>query len=107
MKCEPNGTFNFNSKKCKTPRFAKCITSTITINFYFNNIKHVSLVEGTVICLNIPIIHKSCAIKYIVSKPQVLRTKLVIKSRILGFHPIYIYIFKLIQFEQLTFAQYF
>jgi len=62
--------------------------------------KHVSIVEGTLICLDIPIIHRSCAIKYIDSKTQELLTKLIIKSIFLVFHPIDIYIFKPIQFEQ-------
>jgi len=60
--------------------------------------KAVSHVEAIFVCLDIPIIHKSCAIKYIDSKPPLLHTKLLIKSRILGFHPIDIYIFRPIQF---------
>jgi len=105
MKCEPHGTFNFlNVERLGLQNASQVQLQLISILIIS---KHVSLVEGTLICLDIPIIHKSCAIKYIDSKPQVLHTKLVTKSIILGFHPIDIYISKLIQFDQLTFAQYF
>jgi hypothetical protein len=42
-------------------------------------------------CLQIPIISKNVNVKYVDSKLPNLRTKMVIKSRILGFHPIDIY----------------
>jgi hypothetical protein len=64
----------------------------------------VSIAEAIIICLDIPIIHESWTIKYNNSKPPLLRTKLIIKLKILRFHPIDVYVFKPIQF---AFVQYF
>ncbi len=47
--------------------------------------------ETTLSCLQIPIISKSAGVKYVDSKPPNLHTKMVTKSKILGFHPIDIY----------------
>jgi hypothetical protein len=107
MKCEPHGTLNFNFVNVKQLGLQNASQVQLQLIFILIISKHVSLVDGTFICLNIPIIHKCCAVKYINSKPQVLCTKLVTKSRILGFDPIDIFISKPIQFEQLIFAQYF
>ncbi len=69
--------------------------------------KHVSLGKEIFICLKIPMIRKSKNVKSIDSKPSLLQKKLVTKSRILGFHPIDIYVCRPITFEKLTFMQYF
>jgi hypothetical protein len=107
MKCEPHGTLNINTKNVE--RLGLQNASQVQLQLISPLIisKHVSLVEATFVCLDIPIIHKSCAIKYIDSKPPLLHKKLITKSQILGFHPIDIYIFKPIQFEHITFVQYF
>jgi hypothetical protein len=55
-------------------------------------LKLVFLVEAAFSCLQIPIISKNVNVKYVDSKLPNLHTKMVIESRILGFHPIYIYI---------------
>jgi len=53
--------------------------------------KLVSLVAATLSCLQIPIISKCVGVEYVESKPPNLHTKMVTKSKILGFHPIDIY----------------
>ncbi len=69
--------------------------------------KPISSTKKTLIYLKISIIQKSKNVKYIDSKPPLHRTKLVTKSRNLGFHQIDIYVSKPITFEGLTFMQYF
>jgi hypothetical protein len=69
--------------------------------------KHVSLAKVAIVCLEIRIVQKSRRIKYIDSKPRLLRRKLVTKLKNLGFHPIDIYISRPTIFEELTFMQYF
>jgi hypothetical protein len=51
----------------KTIWFRKCNKKFITINLIIS--KHVSHVETTLICLQIPIVQKSRGIQYIDSKP--------------------------------------
>jgi hypothetical protein len=91
MKCEPQGIIKLDGVSARslglvdvTPLQLQLILVTITT-------KLVSLVEVALSCLQIPIISKSVGVKYINSKPPNLRTKMVTKSRILGFHPIDIY----------------
>jgi hypothetical protein len=69
--------------------------------------KHVSLAKVDLVSLKIPIIQKIKNVKFIDSKPSLLRTKLITKSRILGFHPIDIFVSRPITFEKITFMQYF
>jgi hypothetical protein len=81
MKCEPHEALIFYFKNVKQLGLQNAsqvqlqLISTLIIS------KHVSFVEGAFICLDIPIIHKSCAIKYIDSKPLVLHIKLIIKLK--------------------------
>jgi len=107
MKCEPHGTLNINTKNVEWLGLQNASHVQLQLIYSLIISKHGSLIEATLVCLDIPIIHKSCAIKYIDSKPLLLHRKLVTKSRTLGFHPNDIYIFKPIQFEHLTFVQYF
>jgi hypothetical protein len=107
MKCEPHGTLNINTKNVKRLDLQNASQVQLQLTYPLVISKHGSFLETTLICLDIPIVHKSCAIKYIDSRPLLLHRKLVTKSRILGFHPIDIYMFKPIQFEHLTFVQYF
>jgi hypothetical protein len=51
-------------------------------------LKPISPIEITLTCLQISIIQKNIVVKYIDSKPPHLQTKVFLKSRFLGFHPI-------------------
>jgi len=57
-------------------------------------------------CLQIPITSKSVNVKYVDSKPPNLRTKMVTKSKILGFHHIDIYCARPSHMAQYTFTKY-
>jgi hypothetical protein len=63
--------------------------------------------EATVTCLQVPIVQKGRAIKYVDSKPPTLRTKIVTNSCVSNFHPIDGYISKPQKFEDTTFIEYF
>lgn len=65
----------------------------------------VSPSEMTLACLQIPIVQKMSFVKYIDSKPPGLRTKLVTKSKVLGFHPIDIYCNRPYECEDMTFTK--
>jgi len=67
-----------------TPLQFQLISATITT-------KHISIIEVAFSCLQIPIISKSVGVKYVDSKPPNFHTKMVIKSKTLGFDPIDIY----------------
>ncbi len=97
MKCEPHGTINLN-KKIRTITFKGRIRHTNTIHFFF-------YYQQT--CLEIPMVKKSKVVQYIDSKPPQPCTKLITKSRVLGFHPIDVYTNRPSQFENMTFIQYF
>ncbi len=68
--------------------------------------KPVFPVEVAFSCLQIPIISKSVGVKYVDSKPPNLHTKMVTKSKILGFHPINIYCVRPSNMAQYTFTKY-
>jgi len=106
MKCEPQGTIKLDDVNARslglvgaTPLQLQLISATITA-------KHVSLAETALSCLQIPIISKSVGVKYVDSKAPNLRTKMVTKSRILGFHPIDIYCAPPSNMAQYTFTKY-
>jgi hypothetical protein len=91
MKWEPQGTIKLDDVNARslglvdaTPSQFELILATITT-------KSIFLAETSLSCLQIPIISKSADAKYVDSKLPNLCTKMVIKSRILGFHLIYIY----------------
>jgi hypothetical protein len=88
IKCEPQGTIKLDDFSARslglvdaTPLQLQLISTTITT-------KLVSPAKVTFTCLQIPIISKSVDVKYVDSKLPNLRTKMVTKSKILGFHPI-------------------
>ncbi len=106
MKCEPQGTIKLDDVNARslglidaTPLQIQLILATITT-------KHVSPAKAALSCLQIPIISKSVGVKYVDSKPPNLRTKMVTKSRILGFHPIDIYCARPSNMAQYTFTKY-
>jgi hypothetical protein len=91
MKCEPQGTIKLDDVNARslglvdaTPLQFQLISATITS-------KLVSLAEAALSCLQIPIISKNVGANYVDSKPPNLCTKIVTKSRILGFRLIDIY----------------
>jgi hypothetical protein len=105
MKCEPQGTIKLDDVNARkglvdaTPLQFQLISATITA-------KLVSLAEAALSCLQIPIISKSVGVKYLDSKPPNLHTKMVTKSRILGFHPIDIYCARPSNMAQYRFTKY-
>jgi len=91
MNCEPQGTTKLDDIIARslglvnaTPLQLQLISTKITA-------KLVSLAEVTLSCLQILIISKSVGVKYVDSKPPNLHTKMVTKSKILGFHSTDIY----------------
>ncbi len=82
-----------------TPLQLQLISATITA-------KPISQAKTTLSCLQIPIISKSVGVKYVNSKPPNLRTKMVTKSKILGFHSIDIYCARPSNMAQYTFTKY-
>ncbi len=106
MKCEPQGIIKLNDINARslglvdaTPLQLQLISATITA-------KHVSPTEATLSCLQIPIISKSVGVKYVDSKLPNLHTKMVVKSKILGFHPIDIYCAQPSKMAQYTYTKY-
>jgi hypothetical protein len=107
MKCEPPQCIikldDVNARSLGlvdvTPLQLQLISTTMTT-------KHVSLAETTLLCLQIPIISKGVSVKYVDSKLPNLHTKMVIKSKILGFHPIDIYHVQPFNMAQYTFIKY-
>jgi hypothetical protein len=91
MNCEPQGTTKLDDISARslglvnaTPLQLQLISTRITA-------KLVSLAEVTLSCLQILIISKSVGVKYVDSKPSNWHTKMVTKSKILGFHSTDIY----------------
>jgi hypothetical protein len=106
MKCEPQGTNKLDDVNVRslglvdaTPLQLQLISATITA-------KPISPTEAALSCLQIPIISKRVGVKYVDSKPPNLCTKMVTKSRILGFHPIDIYCAQPSNMAQYTFTKY-
>jgi hypothetical protein len=104
MKCEPQGIIKLDDVSARslglvdaTPLQVQLISTTITTK----------LVSPTNLsCLQIPIISKSASVKYVDSKLPNLHTKMVTKSRILGFHPVDIYCVQPSNMAQYTFTKY-
>jgi hypothetical protein len=65
MKCEPHGTLNLNSKNVEWLGLQNASQVQLQLNSTLIISKLVSYVKSTLICLDMQIIHKSCAIKYI------------------------------------------
>jgi hypothetical protein len=63
--------------------------------------------EAALACLQVPIIMKNRIVTYIDSKPPALRTKIVISSHILGFHPMDSYTNMPRAFKNFMFTEYF
>jgi hypothetical protein len=107
MKCEPHGKLNLNKKNAKwmglwnVSKVQLQLISSLIIN------KPISCQEVAFTCLQIPIVHKNVVVKYIDSKPLHMRTKIITRSIIFGFHPIDVYMNRHSHFENMTFIEYF
>jgi len=106
MKCEPQGIIKLDEVNARslglvdaTPLQLQLISATITTKLVFP-------VDIALSCLQIPIISKSVVIKYVDSEPPNLCTKMVTKSKILGFDPIDIYCARPSNMAQYTFTKY-
>jgi len=106
MKCEPQGIIRLDDVSVRilglvnaTPLRLQLILATIITKLIF-------LAEAAFSCLQIPIISKSVGVKYVDSKSPNLCTKMVTKSKILGFHPIDIYCGQPSKMAQYTFTKY-
>jgi hypothetical protein len=106
MKCEPQGTIKLDDISARslglvdaTPLQLQLISATIIAKPIFPT-------ETALSCLQIPIMSKSVGVKYVDSKLPNLRTKMVTKSKILGFHPIDIYCARPSNMAQYTFTKY-
>jgi hypothetical protein len=106
MKCESKGTIKLDDVSARslglvdaTPLQLQLILATITT-------EPISPTKTTLSFLQILIISKSVGVKYVSSKPPNLHTKMVTKSRILGFHPIDIYFARPFNMAQYTFTKY-
>jgi hypothetical protein len=107
MKCEPHGTLNLNKKNVE--RLGLWNVSKIQlqlISFLIIN-KPISPQEATFTCLKILVDKKNVVVKYIDSKPPHMHIKIITISRILGFHPIDVYMNRPFHFENMTFIEYF
>ena len=105
MKYEPHGAIQLNPKKAVRLELEGASTTQLQLISSLIIAKWGSPTEVALACLQIPTIHKSIVVKYIDSKPSTLRTKIVTKSRVLGFHPIDVYTNRLLQFENHTFIE--
>jgi hypothetical protein len=106
VKCEPQGIIKLDDISARSLGLVdatlvqlQLISATITTKIVFP-------VEVALSCLQIPIISKSVGVKYVDLKLPNLHTKMVIKSKILGFHPIDIYCAQPSNMTQYTFTKY-
>jgi hypothetical protein len=88
MKCEPKGTIKLNDANARSLGLVDATLLQLQLISATIRAKPVSLSEVALSCLQIPIISKSVGVRDVDLKPPNLRTKMMIKSRIFGFHPI-------------------
>jgi hypothetical protein len=88
MKCEPQGTIKLDDVSAKSLGLVDATHLQLQLILVTITAKHVFIAEAAFSCLQIPIISKNVGVKYVDSKPPNLCTKMVTKSRILGFHHI-------------------
>ena len=103
MKSEPHGPIELDKTNAERLGLQGASNSQLQLIFSLIISKPISPAEATLACLHIPIIQKSRIVRYIDSNPPILRTKLVTKFRVLGFHPIDAYCNRPIAFDSMTF----
>jgi len=91
VKCEPQDIIRLDDISARSLGLVDATLVQLQLILATITTKLVFLVEVTFSCLQIPIISKNVGVKYVDLKLPKLHTKMVIKSRILGFHPIDIY----------------
>jgi hypothetical protein len=105
MKGELHGTLNLNKKNGKWLGLRNVfeIELQLTPSFIIN--KPIFLQKTTLTRLQIPIVQKNVVVKYIDSKPFHMYAKIITRSRILGFHPIDVYMNWPSHFENMTYIE--
>ncbi len=106
MKCEPWGTIKLEFVSATSLGLVDATYLQFQLILTTITTKLVSPIETAFSCLQMPIIPKKCWCKVCWFKLLNLRTKMVTKSRILGFHPIDIYYVWPSNMAQCTFTKY-
>jgi hypothetical protein len=106
MKCEPQGTVKLDDVSVRNLGLVDATLLQLQLISTTIIAKLVSPTKMTLSCLQIPIISKIVGVKYVDSKPPNLCTKMVTKSKILGFHTIDIYCVRPSNMAQHTFTKY-
>ena len=107
IKCEPHGLLNLNKKNAERLGLDGASDAQLKLMSSLIIARLVSPLEVELACLQIPIVQKIIVVKYIDSKPPTPRTKMVTKSKVLGFYPIDIYYNGPHEYEDMTFTNYF
>ena len=107
MKCETHGPINLNKKNVERLGLHGASDTQLKLISSLIIAKPVSLLEAAFACVQISIVQKNTAVKYIDSKPHALRTRMVTRSRVLGFHPIDIFSNRRHECKDMTFTDYF
>ena len=107
MKSEPHGPIQLDKTKAERLGQKTCLKYSTAINLLSHYIEANFSYGSNTSLPSLPGNPKSRIVEYIDSNPPMLRTKLVTKSRVFGFHPIDAYSNKSITFESMTFFQYF
>ena len=107
MTSEPYGPIQLDKTNTERLGLQGASNSQLQLISSFIISKPIFHAEATMAYLHIPVIQKNRIVKYIDCNPPILRTKLVTKSRMFGFHPIDAYCNKPIAFESMFFFQYF
>ena len=103
MKFEPHSPINLNKKNAKCLGLHRASDTQLKLISSLIIAKPVSPSEATFACLQIPIIQKNIVVKYIDSKPPTLWTRMITRSRVLGFHSIDIYCNRPHEYDDMTF----
>jgi len=107
MKYEPQGTINLDDVSARSLGLVDATPLQLQLISTIIKLKLVFLATAAFSCLQIPIISKNVSVKYVDSKLPNLHTKMVTKSKILGFHPIDIYCVQPSDMAQYTFTKYY
>jgi hypothetical protein len=106
MKCEPQGTIKLDGVSARSLGLVDVTLLQLQLILAIITTKLISPTQVAFSCLQISIISKSVGVKYVDSKLPNLCTKMVTKSRILGFHPIDICCAQPSNMAQYTFIKY-
>ena len=107
MKCEPYGPIQLDKNNAERLGIQGASDARLQLMSSLIIAKPIYPAEAALACLHIPIVQKNKSVRSIDSKSPLLRTKIVTKSKILGFHPIQAYCNRPLDFENMTFVSYF